>query len=398
VQLLPTTVEQEWIVVALASLIREHGHEPFVAGPIVRPDREHFPESKGLAAYVLDRATRRILQYAGMGDLDVSFEIFTEGDPRYAGLEAGCHSTAAYFAGIENGCCLFGLNMQGSGDAEYLAGVMCHEVGHAYRRKHGLEVEDRDEEERLTDLTAAYLGFGILAANNAWRYRASGDGWSTSKTGYLTPQAMSFLLALQVWARDLPSRQRKAVANLLEPNQRSFFAAAVAHMEKDGSTFRARLALPDRASWPAVRTVDSILRPLPEFHGWDVDRVEEQLRAALPNTGYPVFRIRKSKSLVYAAFGLVLASFVGLIITALAKSLLLWVPFPVVGAAVGAFLGRTPFDVCSNSACRLRLPDEASTCPHCGGTIRGRIRHEGERWVAEEHLEAGVDSVDFSQL
>ena len=164
---LPASDEQEWLTDRLAELIRSRGADRFLTAPVVEPTAAFFPESRGAASYVLDRATRRLLQYAGLGHLDVSFALFNPTD------EPNCNSVSAFFAGIENGCCRFGLNVMNSIDAEHLAGVMCHEVAHAYRAEHGL-VRDGPAEELLTDLTTTYLGFGILAANNSYRYRTTG--------------------------------------------------------------------------------------------------------------------------------------------------------------------------------------------------------------------------------
>ena len=398
---LPTGVEQEWLIDALASLIQRQGYEPFVLAPIVQPDRKHFPEASGHAAYVLDRATRRMLQYAGMGDLDVCFEAFAENDPDATEGGTRCGTTAAYFRGIEDGRCLFGLNIEGSGDAEYLAGVMCHEVAHAYRRKHSLESEDIDEEERLTDLTTIYLGFGILSANNSLRYRSEGDyeetRWSTSSTGYLTPQAMSFLLALQVWARKATSRYRRRIANLLEPNQRAFFAEALKHIDRHRNTVDSRLALPDRRSWPPEGTVDTILLSLPEFRSSTVDVEVEVLQAALPNQGFPVFRIRKSLALISGAAGVLFSSAIGFVIAAIFKNPLVVLPFAIIGGVTGFYRGRESFDICCDPECKARLPEEDDTCARCGGTIRGRIRFADERLTAQEHVEQGVSWVDFTQ-
>ncbi len=401
VRYLPTGEEQEWLVDALAALIQRQGYEPFILAPIVQPNREHFPEASGQAAYVLDRATRRMLQYVGMGDLDVLFEAFAENEPVATEHGTGCGTTAAYFRGIEDGCCFFGLNIQGSADAEYLAGVMCHEVAHAYRRKHSLETEDRDEEERLTDLTTTYLGFGILSANNSLRYRSAGDldetRWSTSSTGYLTPQAMSFLLALQAWGRETTSKQRKRIADFLEPNQRAFFVEAFKHIDGHRNTFNSRLELPDRRSWPSARNVETILRPLPEFQPWTDDGGEDLIQPTLPNEGYPVFRVRKSRALASGVAGLFLSSAIGFVIAGIFENPLLILPFAIIGGVTGLYRGREPFDVCCDPDCNARLPEEADMCARCGGTIRGRIRYADERLVAQEHLEQGVSWVDFTE-
>jgi hypothetical protein len=113
---------------------------------------------------------------------------------------------------------------------------MAHEIAHAYRRFHRLEVRDRDEEERLTDLTTVYLGTGILTTNAAYRYRASGSGnrssYSHQRIGYLGPDVMSYLLALQVVARGGDATEQKRVARLLETNQASAFRATCASIDR----------------------------------------------------------------------------------------------------------------------------------------------------------------------
>ncbi|HVT04769.1 MAG TPA: hypothetical protein VHL58_15505, partial [Thermoanaerobaculia bacterium] len=69
---------------------------------------------------------------------------------------------------------------------------------------------------------------GILTTNNTDRYRASGNyrvtQWSTSAAGYLPPQSMAWLLALQIAVRDRRG-ERARVTQHLEPNQRAFFKA-----------------------------------------------------------------------------------------------------------------------------------------------------------------------------
>src|SRR5205814_2701759 len=98
----------------------------------------------------------------------------------------------------DSGCAHFAFNETAPSDPEHMAGVMAHEVAHAYRTFHQLadEAADRDREEWLTDVTAAYLGFGVLVANNSYRYRTSGEQigyrsyqtWSVGRAGYLSPQ------------------------------------------------------------------------------------------------------------------------------------------------------------------------------------------------------------------
>ena len=47
--------------------------------------------------------------------------------------------------------------------------------------------------------------------------------WSTSKLGYLPPQAFAYLLAAQVSLRNSDTREQRRVAGFLEANQAGFF-------------------------------------------------------------------------------------------------------------------------------------------------------------------------------
>jgi hypothetical protein len=132
-------------------------------------------------------------------------------------------------------------------------GVMAHEVAHAWRNEKHLVADAREREELLTDLTTIYLGFGVLSTNSTDRYRSSGGygytSWSVSSLGYLPPNAMAWLLALQATARDDRDEQR-AIERHLEPNQKACFRAAMSELANEASWIEA-LRLPPRDTWPA---------------------------------------------------------------------------------------------------------------------------------------------------
>jgi len=91
---------------------------------------------------------------------------------------------------------------------------LAHEVAHAYRHAHELRISDYEVEERLTDLTTIFLGFGVLTVNASQRFRSGTSGvggswYSRSEGGYLSMQSMSYLLAARVVAR--ATRQRRSV-------------------------------------------------------------------------------------------------------------------------------------------------------------------------------------------
>lgn len=53
-----------------------------------------------------------------------------------------------------------------------------------------------DLEELATDLASVHLGFGLFGANAAFNFSASNQGWSTSRSGYLSEATWCFANAL----------------------------------------------------------------------------------------------------------------------------------------------------------------------------------------------------------
>ena len=226
----------------LAYLVAEQGEGPFVGMPLRLPTGADFPDPWQGDIPSVVRLIRRLLGYTGLDELEIDVTRF-DGDRSidHVGLDGRPqyrhHGAAAWFGGVRDGVAHFGCaeRQLGEGGAS-LVGVLCHEVAHAWRHVHGLARSSRDEEELLTDLSTIYLGFGVFTVNNTYRYRTyvHEDGGAvygareTSRAGYLSPEAMSFALAVWMRARglgDWPRRRR--VLKWLENNQRGYTRASL---------------------------------------------------------------------------------------------------------------------------------------------------------------------------
>jgi len=270
------------------------------------------------------------------------------------------------------------------GEPEALVATLCHEVAHAWRHSHRLAVEDRAQEERLTDATTVYLGFGLLTTNGAYAYRSLGEvsggyaitRWSHQRSGYLPPQAMSFLLAAQVLARKVGFWERRRLVSLLEPNQASFFRRAFRQLRQRSDL--AKLL----STEPSPGSAERRLELVPTASEGPSGTFREF--AGRFNAGRSVYRVKRSKALPYGFAGLVLG---------VAAGFGLWWLYG--GAAglfgaigVGAFAGgvfgqRASSDHCSDPACATNLVRGAHECPRCGGALRGAIRGPDERLERE---------------
>jgi hypothetical protein len=261
VELLPSDEEREHLLDQLAKLILAAGADTFVAAPIVTPDDRAFPDRWTADRESAYRLVRRLMTYAGLDELDLTLDVdhFSEAkitvDARGRAQVTGHEGTAGWFAGIDGGVCRFGVDLQQLDDGGGLVGTLAHEVAHAWRAWLDVVEHDRDVEERLTDLTTVYLGFGVLTANASQRFvsRATdglGSYYRSSHGGYLSPQALCYLLAAQAVARGEDAR---ALAKRLSTNQAACFRAACDELDRDALI--SRLGLPLPSLWPARRAL-----------------------------------------------------------------------------------------------------------------------------------------------
>lgn len=413
VRLVPSADEQAWLRTSFAELVSAAGFEHTVAVPLALPDEDHFPDRWTPDGFGVRRLALRLLRYAGLDDLEVSVELF-EGE-REVELDGHGHArnsrhkgAAAWFAGIEDGVCIFGAELSQLDDPLGIVAAMAHEIAHAFRCAHELEVDDRDEEERLTDLTTVYLGFGLLTTNATSRHRSSGDTftlqWSHRTLGYLPPQAMSWALALWCRARGLGRTEVRRIAGALETNQAGYFKAALAELP-EAEALRSEIGIPPRDRWPDPIPLAELVAPIADDEA--LVEQEAQMRAEgaprhLPNAGHPVFRVRRTRAIQFFGLGLVLGclatvasfSFAAYLLAAEAAGPLIRVALwlPVVGAIVGAAIGRRKrYDYCSDPACEHVVTASDPACPGCGGTLAGEIRRRSDRLDAEERLLNGRD-------
>ena len=236
--MLPAPLEREWLWAALQTLIEARGEEQFLTAPIVLPTDEHFPDRWTPDEDGVARLAKRLLGYAGLGHLGVDVRVFTEAtEVREVGLDGRAAATshagaAAWFAGIRGGTCLFGAEADQLEDPVGIVGAMAHEIGHAFRRSHRLEHRDRDIEEKLTDVTTIYLGFGVLTAAAAARFVTKhhedlGSSNAHKQQGYLAWNAMAFMLASQLQLRGYDEPTVRWFAKHLPSNQAATIRAAI---------------------------------------------------------------------------------------------------------------------------------------------------------------------------
>lgn len=435
----------EWtgpeLMEALAEVVARAAGDRFTTMPLVVPTPEFFPEPFSATLGWYKRVTSRFMGQCGLGGYEIVVDLFDAGvrtelgtGPRpdlVVGHEEGSR-TAAWFAGLHvdgtRPTCHFGLDLRLMRDPEALVASMAHEVAHAFRAHHGLTaiaaevgrragIKDLGRyEEELTDLTTHALGFGVLNTNAAYLYRQVGgsDGvnqwlsWSHARMGYLSHVDMCLLLSVTLAHRAEAGHKNEApsVLRWLEKTQAANVKANLEH-KLDLEPFYARLAALGPSKQQGL--IPSRFEPAP-FTTHKLDDVdlhaelaeEDRENARGRHTGLPVFRVPRQitapfRPLAGGPRGLralrlvcAVAPFVGLAVATRLP------PFGVLFsgtlmALVADLLVRRifarPGDVCSEPDCQELQPEDAATCPGCGGTIAGVIATANERLAAREALE-----------
>lgn len=236
---LPASEEQAWLLDCLAMLVRRRGPVPLLEAPILTPGELGVGEVLDGAA--VGALTRRLLEHVGLGDQRVVVQ---------AAPEPVLRSAPVWIASVEGDevqvACAHAV------DRTMAAGVLAHEVAHLWRDTHGLMVAEPDIEEQLTDLSAVYLGLGVLLGNVAAYRRAAGPMRMAPEVGALGPEAVGLLLAAQVLARRLGCLATCGVARALAPDLRRSFAEGLRALRRLEGGLHRRLGLPGRPPRPRV--------------------------------------------------------------------------------------------------------------------------------------------------
>jgi hypothetical protein len=397
---LPNEEEREWMGRSLREIINKRGIAQFATAPLLTPSDDDFPDPWDGSVRAAHRLTQRLMQHAGIGNLNISLTALP--DDEAAADDVWDAGTAGWFSGIDRGRARFGIQPKEIDDPDSVVGIMAHEVAHAWRQNCDLADSDRTTEEHLTDLTTVYLGFGILTANVAERFRSwrklRASAYQLKSMGYLPPTAMSWLLALQASARD-DRNERAAIRRYLEPNQKGWFDESMDEIASDLRYLDA-LMLPPRASWPhPVRQPVTVVEPRP-------DEVREPPSASergetTRNAGQTAYRIDATRPLLRLILGAWFGAMPGLIASTLVgngksadtmiKAILL------IGAVAGAIVAlyRPRAYRCSDTTCRTPVSGDAMVCPACGSSFARSISPREWRSVQAEDLERNAASMDF---
>jgi hypothetical protein len=388
---LPDEAEQEYLLLGLAKLIKQRGADTFLGAPLLLPEPEFWPdpvEPRGHGVAVL---LRRLLSYAGMGELGVEIEIgarraseLVDEPARDPSEEPPLHHAAGWFMGIEDDVCRFGVSDSSLRDEESLIGTLGHEVAHAYRERHHLVVVTRSTEEQLTDLTTVYLGFGFFTLQSSYRFRTGhyGDSgqpllYERQTLGYLRPGQLALLLAAQLVVRAQGKQELARALDALAPNHAAALERAHRELARDRARLIELLGLPPEDEWPEPASLASLVGPLQPATVRVSDHVALERQWARERK--VAFRVRGDRAKQGAAVGTFLG-FMSCLIDGV--GLYMWLLMPAL-AAFGHWFGRgigSP----RCSSCDHSVGREQERCTFCDTRLVGNIEDVNDRIQAEE--------------
>ncbi|MBB34369.1 MAG: hypothetical protein CME88_17915 [Hirschia sp.] len=169
---------------------------------LILPTPDFFPKSDAVgtarAAVIFDR----VVHFAQMDGVPIELrpekplagEVSTFGHVQNGKHALGTHAHEGNHSVITYGEELIGKPIA-------LIATFAHELGHAlnggfpYSPPGGYE-----NTEPATDITSVFLGFGVFGANAAFNFESHQDfdrqGWSSSRSGYLTEEEWAFSIAI----------------------------------------------------------------------------------------------------------------------------------------------------------------------------------------------------------
>jgi hypothetical protein len=422
--LLPSAEEREAVLDALAGLVTRCGYEHIALAPLVEPDDRHFPDRWGGGEASVRRVAARLLIYADLEALVPVVEV--EDDVGLGPMAQVGIGSAAWFHKLDRtgGATrpVFRVRESSLRDPFVLVPAMARAVAAAWRAHHRLAVADPGAEERFVDLTAIYLGFGLLTLPAAVRHQATRQGSrvraTVSKSGVLDPRTLSFALAVVLAIRGTDAKARKAIGARVGDNATAFIKAAdawFAAMEPaagsasaSASALHDRIGVPARATWAEPPSLSLLAGPLDASLLADDPAASQEIRrdeekgVVGMNAGKPVFRVERSKALRLAKLLGLPVLLLGMLFgrAQMGIEIEMWKAALAAGALalVGLAIGRMLPDArCSEPRCGESLPPDATTCPRCGGRIAGVIHHPRERLAAEDAL-SRADNADTANV
>lgn len=403
--LVPPADERQWLLARLGELTRRFGAARLVVGPLPHADETWFPDRWAGGEPSMRRLVRRLVIYAGMDDVPVSVKVHDDGQDGGGG---GTTFAPVWFVGAAGGTLQFGALASALRTPLLVVPAAARAVAEGFLRTNGVKVGEEPGPQRIVDVAAHFLGFGLMTTDAAIRHVAGAQaGFRGSRQklrlGVLAPQSQAFLLGASAVARQMSNAEVRRLARKMQPNPAAFFRAARDRLSAADPSLAQTLAIAPRDKWPDPPDLDELRAPFDDEDDDEEEGAEPEERKDLDrgvlgmNEGKSVFRVERSKALRLAKMLALPVVLLGI----LAGRMNMGIDIPMWQIAIaaatlglgGLAVGRLLPDArCSEPKCGTPLAPGVEVCPRCGGRIAGVIGHPKERLAAEEALAQRVEA------
>ncbi len=413
--LLPEEDDQRWLIDQVGALVRARGHEHVLLAPLLEANETFFPDPWNGGGPSLERLITRFFVYADLEEANVEMQVHPDDDVGGQVAPAGI-GAPIWFVRRQGDTLHYACRASTLRDPDRAVPSAARAAAEGWRAWHGLTQSNAVLEQRLVDVTAVYLGFGVLTTAAAVKHGATRtDTFRMQRTktqlGVLGPKALSFLLGVVLYARQTPAKERRRVRKQLPSNQAGFLDETLRLFDQAPGDVIERLGVPPKDKWGEAPDLADLTAPFAsgvfsqrEAAEPDAPPEPEDQGVVGTNEGKPVFRVKRSKALRLAKMMALPVAMLGMLAGRMnmgveidmAKIGMAAAGLGLLGLVVGRFL---PDSRCSEPKCGTTLSDDDTVCPRCGGTIVGDIGHPKERLAAEEAWaarEAGEDSEEPS--
>jgi hypothetical protein len=240
--------QKEWIEKSFQWLFAEFGEEYFLKRKIVLPEASFFPDKYHGTEESVDIVVKRVCSYMDVNPDLVDVEFLVDRDDtgakhRLGGEENYSGAAGLYFSKTSQEIRKkIAINVSEFKNPTRLVATIAHELGHVILLGGGKISPDNKDHEYLTDLLTVFLGLGIFTANSAFQFSQwrdhSHQGWSVSRSGYLSEEMFGYSLAAYAWMR---GDVKPKWSHYLAINVGHYFKQSLRYFAEGGQTSLRRL-------------------------------------------------------------------------------------------------------------------------------------------------------------
>ena len=191
---------QAWLEGRAAWISQEFGIERLL-DELVLPNDDFFPDQYDGTEDHVRRLFGQVCEYMGVDSSRVDLRFYKVGDRRALTPLDGWAWTVGLYQD-KDGRAVVQIEESQFDEPLSLVATFAHELAHLLLLgEHRLKADEEDGE-RVTDLLAVFLGFGVFMANSASHtnvFLGLVEGHERSRVGYLSDTELAYALAIVAW-------------------------------------------------------------------------------------------------------------------------------------------------------------------------------------------------------